>query len=292
MPYNETFGLFFTMTKHFALMGNHIQRSRMPRLQYYLASLAGIEIQYALVDGMTVPDFDAIKTVRHLITQGYSGLNVTFPYKQLASDIIAAPLVEGHDRIGSYNTIKFVDQQLFGANTDYSGFMQGYQYRRPGLAPGHVVLVGAGGVGRAIAFGLAELGASQLSVMDINTQQSDSLVASLVGHGYPALSIAPEQLEVVMASADGLVNCTAIGMYNKPGCVFPEHLIAGQQWAFDAVYIPLKTQFLQACEKAGLTAVSGFDLWIFQGLDAFNLFHGTQLTANENLIAETLSWLE
>jgi shikimate dehydrogenase len=95
-----------------------------------------------------------------------------------------------------------------------------------------------------------------------------------------------------MREANGLVNCTALGMHSYPGSAFPKEYINDQHWAFDAVYTPLKTAFLQRCEEQGLTCINGFDLWIYQGLDAFKLFTGITVEAQEEVISTALSWLD
>jgi shikimate dehydrogenase len=62
-------------------------------------------------------------------------------------------------------------------------------------------------------------------------------------------------------------------------------MIGPQQWGFDAVYTPLQTRFLTACQQAGLATLSGFDLWVFQGIDAFNIFTGSEVRASKTLLA-------
>ena len=198
----------------------------------------------------------------------------------------------GHERIGSYNTLTFKNGVIRGANTDFSGFMRGYRFRRGKLAPGKVLMAGAGGVGRAIAFGLGELGASEIALHDINAEQSQSLCTTLVDAGFNARVVAPEQLSDAIENADGLVNCTAIGMYSHPGNLFAPNLLGKQQWVFDAVYTPLDTEFIVAARSAGLQCISGFDLWIYQGLDAFKIFTGVDVQDSHELIETALSWLD
>tara|TARA_Y100000780_G_C13679677_1_gene415589 strand:- start:430 stop:1305 length:876 start_codon:yes stop_codon:yes gene_type:complete len=281
-----------TMLKKLGLMGGHISRSKMGKLQLFLADKVGENLQYELIDGEVKKDFSPVDCIDQLVNDGYHGINVTQPYKQIVHSLVTAPLVAGHDKIGSYNTLRFIDGKLYGANTDYSGFKRGYQFRREEQPPGKVLMCGAGGVGRAIAFGLAELGAEHIYIADVVEEQSSALVEALQSYGFNASAVLPTDVSGLQHSVDGLVNCTALGMYGKPGSPFDLTAITEQKWAFDAVYIPLKTEFIQQCESKGMACMTGFDLWIFQGLDAFTHFTGETVTADTALINEALSWLD
>lgn len=273
------------------LVGGGISKAKMPKLQMFLGDLVGIPIDYQLIDSQTISDFEAIKEITQRRAQGYHGVNVTHPYKQTVISIVDKPLSVEHGAIGSYNTLRFFDDHILGANTDYSGFIRGYRHRRGELAPGNVLMCGAGGVGRAVGFALAKLGATEIAIFDLNTEQADKLAASLVARGANAIVITQQQLPEKIAQADGLINCTALGMFSYPGTAFERQFIAQQSWAFDAVYTPLKTQFILDCEAKGIACMSGFDLWIFQGLDAFEIFTGKNIAATEDILATTLGWV-
>jgi shikimate dehydrogenase len=77
--------------------------------------------------------------------------------------------------------------------------------------------------------------------------------------------------------ADGLVNSTPIGMVGIGGCPFPQAAMAGRRWAFDAVYTPVDTPFMTAAGAAGLNLLSGYELFFYQGVDAFRHFTGTDV---------------
>ncbi len=280
------------MALKLGLIGAGIAKSRMPLLQEYLGQLTGIPLTYELFDGEREEDFDPIAQLQKLREQGYAGANVTHPYKQQVHRFVTGPLVPGHEYIGSYNTVKFVDGLACGANTDYTGLIRGYRYRLGERSPGNVLLCGAGGVGRATAFALKALGVSTLGIFDINSAQANSLVATLQSHGVAAEVVTPAGFADYARGVDGLVNCTALGMYRYPGSAFPPEVIGSQQWAFDAVYTPLHTEFLIQCEQAGMVCLTGFDLWLFQGVDAFYHFTGVDVEVESSLIETALGWLD
>ena len=78
----------------------------------------------------------------------------------------------------------------------------------------------------------------------------------------------------MLGGADGVVNCTPLGMSGRPGSAIPASLLGGQSWAFDAVYTPIETEFLRAARAAGLDTLSGYELFFQQGIKAFELFTG------------------
>jgi shikimate dehydrogenase len=195
--------------------------------------------------------------------------NVTHPFKEEAAALVQ--ITNPHIKsIGSVNTVRFADWQ--GINTDYSGFIRAYkaQFSEP---PSSVLLLGAGGAGKAVAFALAALGANEIRLTDTNLSRAEDLAARL-----------PVKCEVYSTSdlekaaqADGILNCTPIGMYQYPGLPLEPSLIGGQRWAFDAIYTPLETDFLHQAKAKGLTILSGAELFFYQGVDAFEWWTGQKL---------------
>jgi shikimate dehydrogenase len=85
-------------------------------------------------------------------------------------------------------------------------------------------------------------------------------------------------------SSDGLINATPLGMYQYPGNAFNENDIKNQSWSFDAVYTPENTEFMKVCRKLNMQTLSGFQLFLHQGLDAF--FHFTGIKTNSDEIED------
>lgn len=220
---------------------------------------------------------------------GLAGVNVTHPYKQLVCQVVSGPIMPGHERIGAYNTLVFREDLILGANTDYSGFISAYRFRRGNQNPGRVFLCGAGGVGHAIAWALAELDCEHLDIYDVNRKQAESLERDL-NHALSVSVISEDAVAETVRACDGLINATSLGMHGHPGSAFNPALISQQSWAFDAVYTPLNTEFLQTCEAASIECLSGFNLWLFQGLDAFEALTGRRSEPTESLIQTTRSW--
>ncbi|MGF1620001.1 MAG: hypothetical protein ACFCUR_05250 [Rhodomicrobiaceae bacterium] len=90
-----------------------------------------------------------------------------------------------------------------------------------------------------------------------------------------------ETIEQAVTGADGLVNCTPLGMIGQPGTAIPKRLLGSQRWAFDAVYTFVETEFLADVRSCGLAIMSGYELFFYQGLDAFRLFTGRSVDRPE-----------
>ncbi|GHE22188.1 shikimate dehydrogenase family protein [Halomonas urumqiensis] len=253
------------------LIGKAIMNSSSPDLHVRLGQLTGIPATYDLFDA-NVQAIESLESqVQKVIAEGYRGVNVTYPWKEQAVALATRPS-EGARMVGAANTLVFENGEIIAENTDFTGFMSGFRATLGERKPGRVLLIGTGGVGKAVAFGLAKLGASEVILMDLDESKSRKLASELEAQGFPASSITQAQLAETVPSCDGLVNCTPIGHEKSPGCPLPAELVAAHHWIFDAVYVPAVTEFISAAKAAGAAVVSGVSLFVFQGVDAFKLF--------------------
>lgn len=267
--------LTMTDTILLGLIGDNIAASQSPRLHRLAGAQNGRAVRYdSLIPRVEGLEFDAL--FARCAAGGYRGINVTYPYKEVVADRLRIddPLVAA---IGACNTVLFGEGQPRGFNTDYSGFVSAYRRVRGDAAPGPVLMIGAGGVGRAVAFGLIALGAAEIRLADRDPAKADALAEALraarpglrVVTGTDAAALAP--------GASGLINCTPVGMVGYEGTPLASSLMAGAEWVFDAVYTPVNTQFLQDAAAAGLAIISGYELFIGQGVDAWAIFTGLPL---------------
>ncbi|WP_347312801.1 shikimate dehydrogenase family protein [Defluviimonas sp. SAOS-178_SWC] len=254
------------------LIGDNIARSRSPLLHRLAGAQNGMAVTYdSLIPRDLGQDFDAVFAT--CASAGYRGINVTYPYKERAAAKVSIddPLVRA---IGAVNTVIFGTDGPKGHNTDYSGFVAAYQRVRGNVPPGPTLMIGTGGVGRAVAFGLIALGASEIRLVDRDRAKAEALADDL-RKAAPALSITThDTAEAAAKGASGIINCTPVGMVGYDGTPVAAEALAGAGWAFDAVYTPPDTQFLTDAAEKGLTIVSGWELFFFQGVHAWRLFSG------------------
>ncbi|MDU8913496.1 shikimate dehydrogenase family protein [Aestuariicoccus sp. MJ-SS9] len=260
---------------HLGLIGDNIAASRAPLLHRLAGAQNGLTVQYdRLVPRDLGQEFDTV--FADCARGGYAGINVTYPYKERAAAkvTIADPLVRA---IGAVNTVLFPPEGPQGHNTDYTGFIAAYRAVRGDEAPGTVCLIGTGGVGRALAFGLVALGAEELRLVDRDTAKAEALATDLRAASPGTPVIVKTDAARAATGATGLLNGTPLGMVGHGGTPLPAAAMTGAQWAFDAVYTPVDTQFLQDAEAAGLTILSGYELFFHQGVHAWALFSGAPL---------------
>ena len=254
------------------LIGDHIAASRAPRLYAIAGGMRGVETTYdLLVPAELGVGFDAL--FERCVAGDYHGINITYPYKERAAERVAieSPLVRA---IGAVNTIVFAADGPRGFNTDNTGFVTAWRTRFEPATPEVVCQVGAGGVGRAVAFGLAELGATAIRLFDLDRARAESLAAALRDARPETETTVAASLEDAAAGARGIVNCSPVGMVGHDGTPVPRGLMGGAAWAFDAVYTPVDTRFLADATAAGLDTLSGYELFFEQGQDCIEIFLG------------------
>ncbi len=253
-------------TWRLGLIGGNITQSRSPALHIAAALSVGGNASYDLL----IPDERGLtfqQMVEWCHATGYHGVNVTYPYKEDAGRLILGSAAV--TAMGAANTITFNSTPV-SHNTDTTGFAAAFRARWPDTTPGHVLIYGAGGAGRAVAFALLDLGASAVTLTDADPAKADALASAL-------RLVTPIPIHCAtttdLAPYDGLVNCTPLGMAGRPGSPLPD-LPASPRWAFDAVYTPEHTPFRQRCAAMGAAILSGYELYFHQGIQAFHLFTG------------------
>jgi shikimate dehydrogenase len=260
-------------TWRLGLIGGNIAASRSPVLHTVSALSVGGNASYDLIipaeRGKGFADL-----LKDCAAQGFDGVNVTYPHKEEAAALVQAgdPVVAA---MGSSNTVRFTAQGPRAFNTDYTGFVAAFRARFGETAPGRVLVLGTGGVGRAVAFGLAALGAAEIVLRDADLAKVVSL-ARAIGKQFPGLPVqaAEPGQSADLSGLDGVVNCTPLGMVGRPGSPLPEGVTGAPAWAFDAVYTPEQTTFRAQVEGLGAAFLSGYDLYFHQGVQAFEVFTG------------------
>lgn len=257
------------------LIGDNIAASQAPRLHRLAGQLTGLPVTY---DRLVPAELglDAQGILAKVRKDGYRGVNVTYPYKeQLAQCVtVADPLVRA---IGAVNTVVFDRRRPQGFNTDYTGFIRAYRGQRGAKPPGTVCLIGTGGVGKAVAFGLMALGATCIRCTDLNAGSATALAEALRALGMQTTIQTYDQAEEAAQGADGVINCTPLGMSGIGGTPLPAPAMQGASWAFDAVYTPVDTVFLQTAKQARLEVISGYELFFGQGVEAWDIFTSAPL---------------
>lgn len=266
------------------LIGDNIAQSKAPLLHHLAGLQNGLAVQYdRLVPQELKEDFDTLFDA--CPSRGYRAINITYPYKEHAARkvSISDPLVRA---MGAVNTVLFEANGPVGHNTDYSGFITAYRNHRGDKLPGVTCLIGTGGVGRALAFALITLGSNEIRLVD-NDKAKAAILANDLRKAAPSVLVHTfDDASSAAKGASGLLNGTPIGMVGYEGTPLPASAIIGAEWAFDAVYTPINTEFLQNAETKGLDVISGYELFFHQGVHAWA--HFANLPLDENRLRSDL----
>jgi len=206
---------------------------------------------------------------------GFQGLNITHPCKQSVIPYLTT-LSDEAGAISAVNTIVLRDGQRIGHNTDASGFAASFRQGLPDASLQHVVLLGAGGAGAAVAHAVFGLGAEHLTIFDLEHQRAQSLAAKICSRFGDGRASVGADLDAAMSAAEGLIHATPTGMAAHPGLPLPEHLLCANHWVAEVVYFPLETDLLRAAKRRGCRTLDGGGMAVYQAVEAFRLFTGIQ----------------
>lgn len=258
------------MIKRVFLIGYPVAHSLSPALQNAAFDALGMDYRYELL--ATPPDQLAVAVAR--VRNGdCAGANVTVPHKQAVMPLLD-DLSEHARRVGAVNTLVKRNGGLVGENTDVCGFMQALQVAQIAVRGKHVVLLGAGGAARAVAFGLAGAAVKRITVINRTAERAQHLVTWLQ-LCEPELELAVNVVRDI-ETAELVVNATSVGMSpNVDATPLPQGCrLARNAVAYDLVYNPAETRFLREARAIGVRAISGMGMLAYQGQAAFRLWTG------------------
>ena len=261
-----------TGTQVCAVIGNPVGHSMSPAIHNAGFDALGLDFVYV---ACRVEDVRAaLGGVRAL--GNFRGLSVTIPHKIDALQYVdEAPDVDR--AIGSINTVIHEGDRLIGLGTDGPGALKALADAGVDLRGLHVLMLGAGGAARAVAYTLAwKTGLRELTILDINEALLQGLTADLARDTEAAIVAAPmSALASAMARADVVIHCTPIGMFPKvDASLVPAELFRAGQVVFDIVYTPLQTKLLREAQAAGCTVIPGVEMFINQAVLQFEQFTG------------------
>ena len=265
-----------TKTKLCAIIGNPVGHSLSPAIHNAAFDELGLDFVYL---GFRVEDLkSALAGMRAL--ENFRGMSVTIPHKIEAMDCVDE-VAEVDRSIGSINTILNENGRLIGLGTDGPGALKALIDGGAELDGKNVLMLGAGGAARAIAFTLLrETKLSRLTILDINEGLLQGLTTDLrKGNDARVESglMSDETLVKGMGDADLIINCTPIGMHPNEGkSLVPVELFRTGQVVFDVVYTPLETKLLADARSKGLKVISGVEMFVNQAVLQFRHFTGAE----------------
>jgi len=257
------------------LYGYPVAHSLSPVL--HNAALAELDLPYCYL-AFSVAPAGLVTAIRALPILGLGGVNLTVPHKQRALDLVDRVTTEAAD-IGAINTIHNRNGTLIGHNTDASGFLESLLHDGffdPNGA--HVVILGAGGAARAIAYALLRGGADRIVIANRTLSRARALVRDLgaltgAADVLRAIVLPSEALRNTLRHTDLLVNATTLGLRSHDPSPCPAEWLKPSTFCYDAIYHH-RTAFLEAARKRHLPALDGLGMLVRQAAKSLEIWTG------------------
>ena len=275
-------------TRILGILGYPLGHSLSPIMHNRALQQQGLNYVYLAFEVERNRLAEAVQALRVL---GVTGVNVTVPFKE-AIMVHLDELTEEARMCGAVNVVKNYQGRLVGSNTDGPGFMAALQEAGVETGGQRVVILGAGGAARAVAYSLARTGVQAITFLNRTYDRAVKL-ADFIGRETGVKTRVVEwgspTTTAVVQEAALLVNTTAIGMFpdteDMPPldelCFHPGLVVS------DVVYNPRETRLLRTARSKGLRTVDGVGMLVYQGALAYEMFTGAQ--APVQLMSEVIS---
>ena len=283
-------------TKLTGLIGNPVEHTVSPILQNSLFSATGTNGIYL---PLKVPEGCLKEAVNGLKSVGFTGFNVTIPYKGVIMEYLDEISGEA-ELLEAVNTVRLERDRLIGYNTDGDGFLRAFsEQTNTGFAQKTVCILGAGGTARTLAIRIALEDADKICIINrtlsnarvladkVNQVMSrrgyvkqtdicDATTATAAAAGSPESALALKQCDII-------INATSVGMHpNTDFCPLDESFSFRQeQIIYDVIYNPIETKLMALARRSGCIVVNGAGMLFYQGVKAFEIWMGSIIPAKK-----------
>ena len=255
------------------LVGYPVEHSMSPAMHNAAFKALGIDAEYRLASVEPGRLAAFIETLRGPEVMGG---NVTIPHKVTVMRRLDH-VDETARAIGAVNTIVHSEGQLMGHNTDATGGVKALTEAYGSLEDSIVTIIGAGGASRAITYQVSRV-ECRVTVLNRSPEKARSLVEDVRPTASAELSHGGlERLPAIIEETDVLINTTPVGMTpNTSDSPVPAGLLHGGLFVYDVIYNPVKTRLLRDAEAMGARVLSGVNMLVYQGAEAFKMWTGAE----------------
>ncbi len=262
-------------TKVCAVIGNPVEHSLSPAI--HNAAFEELQLNFCYV-AFRVEDLPmAVSGIKAL---DIVGVSVTIPHKVAIVELLDEidPSARG---IGSVNTVVNRNGRLIGYNSDGLGALKALEHAGISLTGKRILILGSGGAARSIAFTLGTTSeVAQITILGVKKDELAKLGNDLSRSSSSRVAweyLDQQSLERHVPHSDGIIHCTPVGMNpNANQSLVPPSLFRPNQFVFDIVYTPLRTQLLDHAQNAGCQCIPGLDMFIHQAAFQFELWTGNK----------------
>ena len=255
------------------LLGRDLGQSLSPALHNYAFRDTGVDGLYQPIDfsERNLQDSDLPDVLAWIKNFGFSGVNVTHPFKTAVLPLMDN-LSDDARALGAVNTVVIREGKTTGHNTDWLGFSA--QLDTLGIIfadlSGPVLVLGAGGAGRAVIHALRRKGVHQILLSD-----PDAEMAARTANLFPDTEIGlVADLQAAAECSPLLVNASTVGMHGKGGLPLPANLIQSGQIVAEVIYFPVETPLVLEARSRGCVVATGDIMCLHQATASFELMTG------------------
>ncbi len=254
----------------YAVFGDPVEHSLSPVMHNAAFAALGMDCEY---HKFRVTKDDLKEAIHGAKAMGFGGLNLTIPLKEKALRLVEPnPLAEA---VGAVNTIEFRGDSIIGHNTDGIGALNSLKLSGIVISHSNVLLLGAGGAARAVAYQLASNGA-RVTIANRTPKRAVELAANVSSVGRVE-GTGLEDLANLVEQSHIIINTTSVGMHpDIDQTLVTEDMMHAGQVVFDLVYNPLQTKLLKEAKKAGAITVDGIKMLVLQGVESFRIWTGVE----------------
>lgn len=252
------------MKKWYAVIGDPISHSLSPYMHDLWMDEHGLDASYIPIHvkpARLKESFDALKTL------GVGGFNITLPHKQAI-----VPYLDELDEtaiiMDAVNTVTFDGQKYKGWNTDGDGFVRSLM-SEPITLNEKVLIIGAGGAARGIAFALKRADFQDVTIANRTFQRAEEL-ATATG----SASITMKDAEESLGDFSIIIQTTSVGLSEDEALPLSLDSIQPGALVADIIYTPLETPFLKAAKEKNCVILNGVGMFVYQGAIAFEKWTG------------------
>lgn len=266
-------------TRTCGLIGNPVEHTMSPAIHNYLAEKTGENLVYV---PFHVPEGMAGKAVEGAFALNLLGCNVTVPYKSQVIPYLTE--LDGMaEKIGAVNTLVRTEAGFKGYNTDMPGLYRAFVSEGVSIEGEKVLLLGAGGVARAVAVMLLEKGAASVVLLNRTLEKAQSVadeVNRMAGRSFCQAMGLADYRKLPEGEQYLAIQATSVGMYPKEQETlieesgFYERIHTG----YDLIFNPLETRFMQLTKAHGGKAYNGLRMLLYQGVIAYELWTGKEIS--------------
>ena len=264
-------------TQLLGVIGYPVEHSFSPLM--HNAAIAHLQADYAYLPFPIHPDH-LRQAIAGFSAIGLRGFNITIPHKQSIMPLLDE-VSEVAKAIGAVNTVWRENNRWYGTNTDAVGFLAPLKALDKNWVERPAMVLGNGGAARAVVAACAQLGCPEIWVVGRSPDKLAAFSQSWIDSpdiSTRLKSVAWQQVENYLPEAGLVVNATPLGMHPhvEASPLSPEQmaLIKEGTIAYDLIYTPRPTQFLQQASESGAIAIDGLEMLVQQGAAALEIWIG------------------